>query len=154
MFTFHGAILYQPEEDLAARLPGGSTALAKFLGEVRDALKGWYQARSSASPGVRTLVLAVSATGRVTSWLIPEPTELSGEQALVRALESVGPLIVTEGAVVVGLQYSLDGQIVPLSVPPAMPREWIAVGQQLPGDAHVERIVLQIWKDRKPEGAA
>jgi hypothetical protein len=154
VFTLHGAILYQPEEDLVARLPGGSTALAKYLGEVRDTLQTWYQNCAAASRGVHTLVLAVSGTGRVTSWLLPESPELPSDPSLDQAFESLNAPTVTEGAIVVGLQYSLDGQTRPLSAPPAMPREWSNVARRLGGNAHVEQIVLQIWKDRDTGGAA
>lgn len=131
--------LYQSDDELTQRMPGGADALANYIRVLSVQLD---QPEFEHPPQEdRAVVIAISHTGKSIGWAISRLGDVlkPDQQHLEDALHGLEPPLVNGGAVVFAIHYSqtVSGEDwIPL------PKEWNdiaqAAGDVLPVDKLVE----------------
>lgn len=135
--------LYQPDDQLTARLPGGSNALVDFVQMVGETLN---QPEFEHPPQEnRALVIAISPTGKVIGWAIDQTGNiLHPEQDVVdRTLHELTPPTVVHGAIVLAIHYAetLSGDNwVPF------PQEWNDILKTAGEPIPVDKLVMHYFE--------
>lgn len=147
MFALLGMTLLQPEQVIAARMPGGASALGQWLQAIQASLTELYAA--SDVVGCRSLTLGLGPDGPIDFWLAAEKEQPSiDEQAQVKATVADVPApVVTDGPVALALVFSVGAEA-PAEAQLAMPEAWRAVRHAAGKSLSVEEILARLQADR------
>jgi hypothetical protein len=146
--------LYQPDEVLKARLPGGAAVLSAYIQRVQGTVGVWYTGQPISAPGPRTLLIAVGAGKRFQMWLLPETVVDPVEPRMLSGiLKIIPPPDIRNGAVIFGLHYTIAEQVTAPPPTPPVPVEWREAAQKLSGQAEVEAVVLHLWQAQDAAGS-
>lgn len=150
-FQVTGAVLYQPNAMLVARLgTDGARPLAMYLRQISAAM-AQVIAAAPARPGVSAaLVVGVKPDGAVRTWLVAPAGAFSPELAeqLQTAAEAVPPMEVQNGPIAFAVEFNAWGGGAPITDarhPVPMPQEWMQGAP--PGPELVpDGVFARIWK--------
>ncbi len=142
---FHMIRFFDPPPVVKQRV-NDTAALGAYLKKsqavVRQKMKSYKLA-----PSAGFLVLAVRADGRTNAWLdMVEPVPHEVETAVIKAAKKVAPFAVKSGTVLVALDMTINGGLIPENVSP-YPQEWLDYADNCHacGELDAETIVSRIW---------
>lgn len=116
--------------------------LKKSQAAVRNKLESF-----KLPPSGGFLVLAIRADGRTNAWLdMVHPVSKDVQTAVVKTAKSIAPFGVKSGTLLVALDMSINGGVIPDNVSP-YPQPWIdyATNCKACGELDAETIVNKIW---------
>lgn len=135
--------LYQTDDELIQRMPGGADALASYIRVLSARLN---QPEYEHPPQEdRAVVIAISPTGKSIGWAINQMGDVlkPDQQHLERTLQALEPPIVRGGAVVFAIHYAqatTGEDWIPL------PKEWNAIAQGEGDAVPVDKIIEHYFK--------
>ena len=130
--------LYQTDDELIQRMPGGTDALASYIRVLSAQLN---QPEFEHPPlEDRAVVIAISPTGKSIGWAISRKGDVlkPDQQYLERTLQGLEPPIINGGAVVFAIHYA-QGAAGEDWIP--LPKEWNAIAQAAVGVVAVDKLV-------------
>jgi hypothetical protein len=136
-------VLYQPDRDVGARLPGGVESLASYTKALQHCLGHWYAAHDIGPRTARALIAAITPRGH-GYWLLA-PTGPAPETAEVRAiLEAVPRPSVVGGPVAIAVVCNLGDNFPSAGGPAPMPPEWAQIDRDSAQPLPLDEILMRL----------
>jgi hypothetical protein len=130
--------LYQPDDALAFRIPGGVEALSGFLEELEARMADHYVGQIETS---RALVVAITPKAHAF-WLLGAEGTAADQEQVRKVLETV-PRPLVSGPIAVALICNL-GKAFPAGGGPPVPPEWFEIVRLAGKSLQVDEIVSSL----------
>jgi len=153
-FAMDNLVLYQPNDVLAERLPGGPDALAAYIKQLQGVLTEFFQ--TAKFPETLHTIVAVRPDFRVRVWFLSStrPGNAEALTPLRQKLEAIKPVEVQGGPVAFVISGSIAGgdgknPKAKKNYQPPVPREWMEAGKDLAPPVLVPDGYLDVvWPDK------
>ena len=144
--------LYQPDDELRARIGDSAESLAAYIGALNVAAERVLAAGKPHAGSTGAIVVAVKPGRRSRVWLEfgNNPFPAAEKQALLSRLQSVPPLDVHGGALLFAITFEAWGGGVPITTsdqPVPIPAAWKEAAATSGGGALPEAVLDVLWPD-------
>ena len=144
--------LYQPDDELRARIGDSAESLAAYIRALNVAAESVLATGKPHAGSTGAIVVAVKPGGRSKVWLefgnnpFPEPEQ----KALLSRLQSVPPLEVRGGAILFAITFDAWGGGVPITTsdqPVPIPAAWRNAATASGGGALPDAVLDVLWPE-------